>query len=76
MVPYTKGPQNESNSFTSGKGARILGFPKLKPDVSSPQTKMLGFDDSCLEGECPGSQGRGFLWDRWDRCITQHHPNN
>ena len=35
------------------------GFPKLKPDVSSPQTKMLGFDDSCLEGEHPGSWRRG-----------------
>ena len=35
------------------------GFPKLKPDVSSPQTKKLGFDDSCLEGEHPGSQRWG-----------------
>ena len=35
------------------------GFPKLKPDVSSPQTKMLGFDDSCLEGEHPGSRRWG-----------------
>ena len=35
------------------------GFPKLKPDVSSPQMKMLGFDDSGLEGEHPGSQRRG-----------------
>ena len=35
------------------------GFPKLKPDVSSPQTKMLGFDDSGLEGEHPRSQRRG-----------------
>ena len=35
------------------------GFPKLKPDVSSPQTKKLGFDDSCLEGEHPGSQRQG-----------------
>ena len=52
------------------------GFPKLKPDVSSPQTKMLDFDDSCLEGEHPRSLEMGFLWDRWDRCITQHHPNN
>ena len=31
-------------------------FPKLQPDVSSPPTKMLGFDDSCHEGECSGSQ--------------------
>ena len=35
------------------------GFPKLKPDVSSPQTKMLGLDDSCLEGEHPGSRRWG-----------------
>ena len=35
------------------------GFPKLKPDVSSPQMKMLGFDDSGLEGECPGSWRQG-----------------
>ena len=37
------------------------GFPKLKPDVSSPQTKKLGFDDSCLEGEHPGSRRWGFF---------------
>ena len=35
------------------------GFPKLKPDVSSPQMKMLGFDDSCQEGEHPGFQRWG-----------------
>ena len=35
------------------------GFPKLRPDVSSPQTKSLGFDDSCLEGVSPGSRRRG-----------------
>ena len=60
MVPYTKSPQNESNPCTSGKGHRFW-FPKLQPDVSSPQMKMLGFDDSCHEGECSGSQKRGFL---------------
>ena len=37
------------------------GFPKLQPDVSSPQMKMLGFDDSCQEGEHSGSQRQGFL---------------
>ena len=35
------------------------GFPKSKPDVSSPQMKMLGFDDSCQEGEHPRLQRRG-----------------
>ena len=35
------------------------GFPKLKPDVSSPQMKMLGFDDSCQEGEHPRFQRQG-----------------
>ena len=35
------------------------GFPKLKPDVSSPQAKMLGFDDSCQEGGCSGFQRWG-----------------
>ena len=50
------------------------GFPKLRPDVSSPQTKSLGFDDSCLEGVSPGSQRRGsFGTDRTDAShnITQ-----
>ena len=37
------------------------GFPKSQPDVSSPQTKMLGFDDSCHEGEHSRSQKWGFL---------------
>ena len=41
-----------------GKGTDS-GFPKLKLDVSSPQMKLLGFDDSCLEGEHPGSWRRG-----------------
>ena len=27
--------------------------------MSSPQTKSLGFDDSCLEGVSPGSRRRG-----------------
>ena len=35
------------------------GFSKLRPDVSSPQTKMLGFDDSCQEGEHSGFQRWG-----------------
>ena len=35
------------------------GFTKLKPDASSPQMKMLGFDDSCQEGEHPGFQRQG-----------------
>ena len=52
------------------------GFPKLKPDVSSPQTKMLGFDDSCQEGECPRSQRQGSFGDRWDWCITKYNPKN
>ena len=35
------------------------GFTKLRPDVGSPQTKMLGFDDSCQEGEHSRFQRRG-----------------
>ena len=42
-------------------------FTKLKPDVGSFQTKVLGFNDSCQEGECsrlqrwgsPGEDGTG-----------------
>ena len=37
------------------------GFPKLRPDVSSPQTKSLGFDDSCLEGVSPSPGDRAPL---------------
>ena len=47
------------------------GFSKLGPDVSNPQTKSLGFDDSCLEGVSPGSQRRGSLGT--DRTNASHN---
>ena len=53
-----KSPQIEVKLSLLEKGTDS-GFPKLKPDVSSPQMKMLGFDDSQLEGEHPRSQRRG-----------------
>ena len=37
------------------------GSPKLKPDLSSSQTKSLGSDDSCSEGVNTGSRRRGSL---------------
>ena len=50
------------------------GFSKLRTDVSNPQTKSSGFDDSCLEGVSPGSWRRGsFGADKTDAShnITQ-----
>ena len=47
------------------------GFPKSRPDVSSPQTKSLGFDDSCLEGVSPGSWRRGSFGT--DRTNVSHN---
>ena len=47
------------------------GFSKLRPDVSSPQTKSLCFDDSCLEGVSPGSQRRGSFGT--DRTNASHN---
>ena len=58
MVPYKKVHKMSQTLSLLEKGTDS-GFSKLKPDVSSPQTKMLGFDDSCLEGECPRSQRQG-----------------
>ena len=47
------------------------GFSKLRPDVSSPQTKSLGFDDSCLEGVSPGSWRWGSFGT--DRTNASHN---
>ena len=47
------------------------GSPKLRPDLSSSQTKSLGSDDSCLEGVNPRSQRRGSLGT--DRTDASHN---
>ena len=70
----TQKVQNLSQTLSLLEKGTDSGFPKLRPDVSSPQPKSLGFDDSCLEGVSPGSRRRGsFGTDRADAShnITQ-----
>ena len=48
-----------------------FGSPKLRPDLSSPQTKSLGSDDSCSEGVIPRSRRQGSLGT--DRTDASHN---
>ena len=67
----TQKVQNLSQTLSLLEKGTDSGFPKLRPDVSSPQPKSLGFDDSCLEGVSPGSQ----RWDSFgtDRADASHN---
>ena len=60
----TQKVQNLSQTLSLLEKGTDSGFPKLRPDVSSPQPKSLGFDDSCLEGGQSWILEMGLLWDR------------
>ena len=67
----TQKVQNLSQTLSLLEKGTDSGFPKLRADVSSPQPKSLGFDDSCLEGVSARSQRQGSFGT--DRANASHN---